>query len=87
MCKTKGSLKLKSKILGLHIKNKNKTLALFGLIGAVLYAIVAGLVILLSKLLGEPGLTGRLESLFETTFFLPAFFAWENNFRNDPWRS
>ncbi len=28
------------------MKNKNKTLALFGLIGAVLYAIVAGLVIL-----------------------------------------
>ena len=55
------------------MKNKNKTLALFGLIGAVLYAIVAGLVILLSKLLGEPGLTGGLESLFETTFFLPTF--------------
>lgn len=52
-----------------------------------LYAIVAALVILLSKLLGEPGLTGGLESLFETTFFLPAFFAWENNFRNDPWRN
>ena len=43
-----------------------------------LYAIVAAFVILLSKLLGEPGLTGGLESLFETTFFLPAFFAWKN---------
>lgn len=60
------------------MKNTNRMLALFGLIGAVLYAIVAALVILLSKLLGEPGLIGGLESLFETTFFLPAFFAWKN---------
>lgn len=41
------------------------------------YALVAALVVVISKLSGESGLTGGLESLFETTFFLPAFFAWK----------
>ena len=41
------------------------------------YAIVYALVILIVKISGITGLRGGLESLFETTFFLPAFFAWK----------
>ncbi|MBQ9281699.1 MAG: hypothetical protein IJ207_05815 [Treponema sp.] len=41
------------------------------------YAIFYAFVILLVKLTGITGLRGGLESLFETTFFLPAFFAWK----------
>ena len=41
------------------------------------YAVITALVVVISKLSGESGLTGGLESLFETTFFLPAFFAWK----------
>ncbi|MCR5081185.1 MAG: hypothetical protein K6B17_07575 [Treponema sp.] len=41
------------------------------------YAIVYVLVILTVKVTGVTGLRGGLESLFETTFFLPAFFAWK----------
>ena len=41
------------------------------------YTLVYLLVILLVKLTGITGLRGGLESLFETTFFLPAFFAWK----------
>lgn len=41
------------------------------------YAIIYVFVILLIKLTGITGIRGGLESLFETTFFLPAFFAWK----------
>lgn len=41
------------------------------------YAIFYAFVILLVKTTGITGLRGGLESLFETTFFLPAFFAWK----------
>ena len=41
------------------------------------YAIVYALVILIVKISGVTGLRGGLESLFEITFFLPAFFAWK----------
>lgn len=41
------------------------------------YAIFYAFVILLVKLTRITGLRGGLESLFETTFFLPAFFAWK----------
>lgn len=41
------------------------------------YAIFYTFVILLVKITGITGLRGVLESLFETTFFLPAFFAWK----------
>lgn len=41
------------------------------------YALFTVLVVFISKFAGESGLQGGLESLFETTFFLPAFFAWK----------
>ena len=40
------------------------------------YGVVFGLFILIGYLTGEWGLTGSLESLFETTFFIPALLYW-----------
>ena len=51
-----------------------KRLLLFMYLG---YAIFYAFVILLVKLTGITGIRGGLESLFETTFFLPAFFTWK----------
>lgn len=51
-----------------------KRFLLFMYIG---YAIFYAFVILLVKATGITGLRGGLESLFETTFFLPTFFAWK----------
>ena len=41
------------------------------------YAILVLVVILICRLTGEWGLTGSLESLLETTFFIPAFLYWK----------
>ena len=43
------------------------------------YAVVFGVFLLFGKLTGEWGLTGSLESLFETTFFIPAYLYWKKN--------
>lgn len=40
------------------------------------YALVFGAFWLIGRLTGEWGLTGSLESLFETMFFIPAFLYW-----------
>ena len=40
------------------------------------YAVVAGILILIAKLTGDWGITCSLESLLETTFFIPAFLYW-----------
>ena len=40
------------------------------------YALLLGLVLLVCKCSGEWGFVGSLESLFETTFFIPAFIYW-----------
>ena len=40
------------------------------------YAILVGVVLLIGRLTGEWGFVGSLESLFETTFFIPAYFYW-----------
>ncbi|MBR1797752.1 MAG: hypothetical protein IJ757_07060 [Clostridiales bacterium] len=40
------------------------------------YAVLFALFMLIGKLTGEWGLTGSLESLFETTFFIPALLYW-----------
>lgn len=42
------------------------------------YAIVFAIFILIGKTTNEWGLTGSLESLFETTFFIPALIYWHN---------
>ena len=36
-------------------------------------------ILLIGKLTGEWGLTGSLESLFDTTFFIPAYLYWKQN--------
>ena len=41
--------------------------------GIGVYAVAFGVFLLIGKLTGEWGLTGSLESLFETTFFIPAY--------------
>ncbi len=41
------------------------------------YTLVYLFVMLIVKITGVTGIRGGLESLFETTFFLPAFFAWK----------
>lgn len=43
------------------------------------YAVAFGVFLLIGKLTGEWGLTGSLESLFETTFFIPAYLYWKQN--------
>jgi len=40
------------------------------------YVVVFAAFMLIGKLTGEWGLTGSLESLFETTFFIPAYVYW-----------
>jgi hypothetical protein len=40
------------------------------------YALLLGLVLLVCKCSGECGFVGSMESLFETTFFIPAFIYW-----------
>lgn len=40
------------------------------------YAILVLVFLLIAKLTGEWGITGSLESLLETTFFIPAFLYW-----------
>ena len=40
------------------------------------YAVGAAILILIAKLIGDLGITCSLESLLETTFFIPAFLYW-----------
>jgi hypothetical protein len=40
------------------------------------YAVVAAILILIAKLSRDWGITCSLESLLETTFFIPAFLYW-----------
>ena len=40
------------------------------------YVILVLIFILIAKLTGEWGITGSLESLLETTFFIPAYLYW-----------
>ena len=41
------------------------------------YVILGLIFILIAKLTGEWGITGSLESLLETTFFIPAYLYWQ----------
>lgn len=46
------------------------------------YAILVLVFLLIAKLTGEWGITGSLESLLETTFFIPAFLYWRQKGAN-----
>ena len=41
------------------------------------YAVIVLIFILIAKLTGEWGITGSLESLLETTFFIPSYLYWK----------
>ena len=43
------------------------------------YAIIFGIFMLIGVCTGEWGLTGSLESLFETTFFIPSLLYWRKS--------
>ena len=48
------------------------------------YAVVFAFFMLIGKTTNEWGLTGSLESLFETTFFIPPLLYWHNkDLKND----
>lgn len=47
------------------------------------YTVLLLLILLISDIFDVSGLKGGRESLFEITFFLPAFFAWKNKIRGE----